>query len=1345
MIDSKYAVKYKMPHSVVHIVDNSSYNGPLQVVTAEDPSLLASIVVTGAPMGADNQMITINRSDVLGVAYSMANLSADDIKRYGQGVTYAGSLIEQGGPVRFMRVTPEDATYAVSSLVVQWRIDDTDNKLHVRFKVKEWPEEIQRDRFKNTAKVNEALVKYFKVDNVEVDSQGIWTQRAFINFISAGRGSVYNYMANAINMTAQAKRPANVRYEFDTIDTRTNQVVERFFASLVNVNNKDRTDAIESVNTVVSRRVAGSSITVPYVNTAAVRELYSVYMAYYKNMLDVIEPDEFISNAYKAMNINIFDMVFGNYIYNGTDTTTKMPFYQVDMLDTDIPEIPSERRLCVLNDPTLFNASNPEVLYDKVLESTYGVTRAGDSVHVGDLYLTTPGNSTANPKISIITSINQYTGNVTSMTIPRVFALSKESNYTELGSGKSVYITNIVSDIKNPYTADASSATINKMVSQGTISDGAVIAANRYDTSTGTPVPISGFDLYTVEVDTFEDAATGLKTKSTTLHLMDPSFYYKMLDRESHSGGIVGTGNAMGFEWTSVTPNPPKEGFQPDAAWNRPGATVVVQETVAGEGDPITVNKIYVNDYDRTADDNDNLTAHRIYVADAATHGIIGTPPTSVNLTDDLMGSQFDIQVYNNDAINTWKVSGIEIDPSTTTKVINAGEANEEKLSYKVGDQFYVAVIANANESAPGSAADTEQYVVETADETYIAYWQVVNKTTPYLTEAPADWTDGYVNYSKFDTATKRIVNVATMTKLETEPASFVGSDYYKIDTVTGKYVKGSSEETTWEADKWYSADPATQEFSEDLKVFKPGFIDNWNANKSRYTDNPDVSACRTIVTVQGVNVETGEITDISISNAAPYANETDASIYTVLTNSNLDPTTHPNAVLKGVFITTNEDDPRITQLQPTFKLNNFKVVTENSSPVSIKRYTITGSIGSLFRIQADPTVIPSNYYSSTYGINPTTEVGGVKLSGGYTGFFDDPDISDIEFKWKYSALLVKAFRGQIDPRIQSPNRTPAKFMFDAGYNTIVGSTILPYLTYTPADIINASIIFTDDEKEEILFHPEIIEGLKYEDIDVKQAMYDLMIYRCYHGMPEEMRPQGPGSGLSLHLDSGVTDANTAMLVNTSFAKRFDNPNASWDIGGWVDVETGLSYTFTKQIADNLIRHTRQTSINKPYVGDLTAITPDRYTTYFPDVDTTDWELRELLYNSGGNAWIMGPDGSLTRRSQRTLKRDSDTSDLMQESNMRTLSQLTYLLQNKIDAFLLEYNDDAIIKTLSDNVNNTFSNWVGTLVQNLQIQFVRDINPTDGGEILVCYCDVTFRGLILRVPIIVNINRRDTN
>lgn len=1340
MIETRFGLKYKMPHSLVHIVDNSQYNGPLPVITAEDPSLLASIVVTGAPMGADNEMITINRSDVLGVAYSMANLSTDDIKRYGQGVTYAGSLINQGGPVRFMRVTPEDSTYAVSSLVVQWRIDGTDNKLHVRFKTKEWPEDMQRDRFKNTARVNEALVKYFKVDNAETDSQGTWTQRAFINFIAAGRGSVYNHMANAINLTTQAKRPANVRYEFDTIDTRTNQVVERFYASLMNINNKGRADAIDSVNATIAKRLKGSSITVPYVNDAAVRELYDIYMKHYKNMLDIIEPDEFVSNAYKAMNINIFDMIFGNYIYNGTDTSTKMPFYQVDMIDTDIPKLSSEKILCVLNDNisigdsavSLWDKDNPTVLYDKILESTYGVTREGDSVHVGDIYLSTSGNSTSNPKMSIITAINQYTGTVTSMTIPRVYPLDgypvtgepwKTLRKTVSGGGKaSVVISTIVSDIfTDARTTNARSKTIDKYVNSNTITDSAVIAANRYD-ETNDNAPLPGFDLYTVEVKTTTTPGTGQIQKNYVLHYMDPGYYYEMLDRDAHSGGMLGTGNAMGFWYSKDS----------DVAWNRPGATVVVKEDVTGDNAPPSgiINKIYVNNYARTAADTED-TKNRIPVDDVAIHGIIGTPPTSVNLTEDLMGSQFDVQVYNNSAIDKWKISGVDIKSDSTYDPDNTA------LKFNVGDQFYLAVNAYANDIEAGSNSDPEKYTIKSGAEKFVEDW---NGSQPvadqFLTETPADWDVSYVNYNKYDQTTKDIVGIAKMTAVTTEPDDFDPTAYYKYTTVG--YVKGRATDT-WIGNSWFTSDiSSAPSFSADLNVLSNKMNSAWLSTKGGYTDSADTSSCKTIVNVTSVNSETGAITGVTISKAGSYNNTTEASILKVLTKAATDGTP-----IKGVLITNNSADPRL-DIKPEFTLTNFKVAEENSAPVEIKRYTVTGSLGSLFRVQNDPTIIPANYYSTTYGINPTSFDGGMRMSGGSTGFFDDVNMSEIEFKWRYSALLVRAFRGFIDPRIQSPTRCPAKFMFDAGYNTIVGSTILPYLTYTPADIINASIIFTEDEKEEILFNPEIIAGLKYEDIDVKQAMYDLMVYRCYQGIPDDMRPEGPGSGLSLHLDSGVTDANTAMLVNTSFAKRFDNPNASWDIGGWVDVDTGISYTFTKQIVDNLIRHSRQISINKPYVGKYSAIAADRYASYFPDVDTTDWELRELLYNSGGNAWIMGQDGSLSRRSQRTLLRDADTSDLLQESNMRTLSQLTCLLQNKIDSYLLEYNDDAVIKTLSDEVNNMFSNWIGTLVDGLEITFARDRN-IDGGEILVCYCDVTFRGLILRVPIIVNVNRREYN
>jgi hypothetical protein len=421
----------------------------------------------------------------------------------------------------------------------------------------------------------------------------------------------------------------------------------------------------------------------------------------------------------------------------------------------------------------------------------------------------------------------------------------------------------------------------------------------------------------------------------------------------------------------------------------------------------------------------------------------------------------------------------------------------------------------------------------------------------------------------------------------------------------------------------------------------------------------------------------------------------------------------------------------------------------ETTAADYIFRCNVQNAVNNTYRITyAAGITVPANYYVKNYGDilytspNMSTTEGGVPMILGSTGFFDD-NLSEIEFKWRYSALLVKAFRGEIDPRILSPIRVPAFYMFDAGFNTVVGMNVLPYTTPSVDDVIYASTIFTDDEKEAILYDKSLINNIKsYEDIDVKQAMYDLMIERVYQRIPEDKRPVGPGSGISLHLDSGITSAETAIAINNSFKQRFDNPNASWDIGGYVDANNGVSYTYLMQIIKNCFRHYRTFTINKPYVGDYSAINRQDYLSFFPDLDATDWEMRELYYNSGGNAWIMDVNGNLTRRSQRSLYREeTGTSDLYQESNMRTLTQFVYLIQSEIDHYLLEYNDDGVIKTMQETVNNKFAGWAGNLVESYDISFMRDLN-TDGGEILVCNVNVVFRGLILRVPIIVNVNRR---
>ena len=1146
MIDSKYALKYSMPHVVVHIVDNSSYTGALPAAVADDPSLYATLVVTGAPMGEDNKIVSITRSDILSAAYGLGSISVSDREKFGQTIDYAPSLLSQGAPVRFMRVTPEDATYGLVCIVMQWRVDEitaADPRVHVRFKTKEFPVDLQLRQFKNTKRLNEALIKQYNQDNVSEDGH-VWTQRVFINAISAGRGKVYNNMAFIINQTVQSKNPANVKYEFATVDTRTNLTVERFFASLVNVENGNRVDAIDPANVAVGKRVEGSSILVPYVNEKAVQELYGVYMNFYKEMLEdqSAVTDEFVKMAYATLNVNTFDVIYGNYLYNGTDSALKLPYYQVEMFDSDIPTLDKNHRISTINTAIDGIDFDKNVLYGKLIPLAYGVTDSADAVHVGDLYM----SSTTQPAISVIATINQYTKAVTSLTIPKVFAVA-ESTEEVYVKGSDIYSDAEKLNKKDPVDGviyinkeNASDRYIlNPEVSGKVIS----LASNRIkmvvsDTTDGTgskainnavankkisrfdtiAVKVSNsFDLYTVSAINTE--AVG-KADAYTLKKWTDEDVYNNLDWASHSSGSAGVGNVIG----RTTEDP---------AWSRDGATIIKD------------GKVYVNTYAALGTDG------TIPTIEIATTRRFEKAPTEVAITTDIVGASYDVLIYKADNVETWSITGVKVNASGT--------------GYVTGDEI----------SVDGKCT----FAVDTVDESG---------------------------------------------KVQTIKAIIPAEDITTNPTGTGVSTTGG--------------------------------------------------------TGSGLTVD-------------------------------------------------------ITGAPKTYKAN--------TSPDKIVRYIVSGVTGSLFRVSESPMAIPTNYYTDQYGISLSSEDGGVRIAYGSTGFFDDDTMNSVVYKWKYSALLVRAYKGELDPRITSPTRVPAKYLFDGGTNTVYGQTILPELRYDPADIIAASSIFTEEEKEEVLFNPSVLDDINGdEDIDVKQAMYDLMKYRCFYMIPAEKRPIGDGSGMSLHLDSGVTDAQTAIAINTSFARRFDNWNASWDIGGFYDVETGLPCTYVKQLVDNLIAHCKKYTVNKPYVGKYSVITKDRYTSYFPDIDTTDWDMRELLYNSGGNAWIADINGNLRRQSQRTFHRDSTTSDLLQENNVRTLSQLVYLLQNKIEDCLLEYNDDGVLQTLSNEVNIMFSKWAGNLVDSLNIQFYRDTN-TDGGDIVVCDVAVTFRGLILRVPIKVNVNRRE--
>ena len=1332
MLDNKYAVKYKMPHSLLHIVDNSGNRENLPTTVADDPSLYSTIVVTATPMGADNRIINLNRADVAAISFGLNNVTAEDVRKYGQSIEYPLSLIENAqSPVKLLRVTPDGSTYAYTIILVQWKIEN--EELHVRFVKGDMPAGIRVDRFKNPEKLNDAII-----NKMATQAPDGWNQKVFMNVIAAGRGKIYNDFAFAINFGQQGKRPSNCRYIFSTINTNTSLVVERFAASISNETTTTTSfyEPLDDVNTVVGKRVEGSSILIPFLNKDAVNTVYKEYTTLMNAKLE--EPESLTDDEiryYKTLNINIFDMVYGHYIYEGSEYDIRLPHYLVDMIDTEIAQLPERDRFQIIDgvstDDNLFDSSKPYALWNYLYPNTYGVTHAGDAVYVGSTYISYVSNYLY-PVINVVTNINQYTGAVTSIGFDRVFVKDMLAETNNFYSKK---LTALIPD-----------ANIDPALVDGNSDNDYTPLVDQPDNWT------TNFSSYYVKNENDEYVEyTGVAPDWAS------ATYYSKSD-----------------ETYTLTQSKPDDWDTNFAKYYTARFNAVTGETApAFEAGKYFSNSStsYTRLYEEPADWTTDYTSY--YVA-------INSPAAVAAVSGSFVTGQFYERVF--DPSND--VKDILNNSAVLNRLIRIGVFKPYADDEKTEDGFY-AIAFTKSDGTYGVCSIR----LDNGENDAVTVTKVGINTHSILSviDFTESRTGNLIGKNKSDAAFIRpgytcIVNVcADPSNIHTNPqridtvyvTEITDADLYvngydtaydvALDVVNGKHIA-----VTGNTDVCGNV-PTGVNITNSIIGHEYDIIVYPNELKSAVTTaSPMFSQLTTTATDYGSVITANSGAGYEVATIGSVL--TDATItsnttirFKVIAGDPVTPTdqtlVHPT-VLELVSWNRSYDGDFDTQ-QIDLYYNGGKVVTINASYRDMKvtsmtgdnsakvivRYSITGSIGSLNRAQVINNAIPVNYYTNNFGENPSTEAGGFRLDGGSTGFFDD-DISSIEFKWRYSELLVKAYRGEIDPRIMSPARCPAKYMFDGGTNTIVGQNIVGNVSYRPVDIINASTIFTEEEKDEILYDESIVTSFiddftTTNDIDVKQAMYDLMVYRCYYGMPEEKRPIGPGYGLSLHLDAGITNATTTSLVNSSYKKRFTNPNASWDIGGYTSSVNGVTYTYTKWIVDHMIAHCKATSVNKPFVMTYATIPNDEYTSFFPDLDITDWDMRELLYTSGGNAWVPDINGNLMRRSQRTMKSDNELSDLVQESNMRTLSQLCYILQNTIDEKLYEYNDDGVLKTLTDLCNNKFSNWVGNLVEGLEISFERDINPLDGGEIVVCYCNVTFRGLILRVPIIVNVQHRN--
>ena len=439
-------------------------------------------------------------------------------------------------------------------------------------------------------------------------------------------------------------------------------------------------------------------------------------------------------------------------------------------------------------------------------------------------------------------------------------------------------------------------------------------------------------------------------------------------------------------------------------------------------------------------------------------------------------------------------------------------------------------------------------------------------------------------------------------------------------------------------------------------------------------------------------------------------------------------------------------------------------------------RYKVTAidpDTGNISYDQGEEAFIDDAEYD---GINISSE-SAMRLTGGSDGDFEEITVNgetraptDAELKLLLAREEVKAFHGEKDRRVLSPAQMDFDFIFDANYN-MTSDTLS--VDDTIQAVYGNSTVLTDDDYDSLVVTAQT-GALEFTDLNVKKAIFDLTEFRCKNGMTIANREEDYGAGMSAQFDCGlvgfnVTNASADIAEILTMFEQFIGRCCSIDLGYYqiFDPYTGkrISVTCTYFMAEKLIPHLVRYGMNKPWVqkyAELRAInrnkslqTPNQMIrdTFRPNIDLIDWDVKERLYTYRINYYLLRDEGrSVQRACQNTRQLDlarllagvSMASDLLEESNVRVLNALKKGLDKACQGYLYEWNEPEARKGYTDAQMAIYRPWIGTLVQDLRIRFEAD-EWEQNRQIMHCYCDVAFRGIVKRIIVEININKPQYN
>lgn len=389
----------------------------------------------------------------------------------------------------------------------------------------------------------------------------------------------------------------------------------------------------------------------------------------------------------------------------------------------------------------------------------------------------------------------------------------------------------------------------------------------------------------------------------------------------------------------------------------------------------------------------------------------------------------------------------------------------------------------------------------------------------------------------------------------------------------------------------------------------------------------------------------------------------------------------------------------------------------------------------------------------------------GIALAGGHDGDFEEITVngetrapSAAEMKLLLSREFVKAFRGEKDRKILSPARVALDFIFDANYNLTSSETLEIETTTVP--LYNNSSVITDQDSRALSILGVASESLSFSDLNVKAAMYDLNEFRCRNGMT--INPNMEGAGTSLYLDCGLlgmkkVGVNEELSNIITSMEDFTGRQTSVDLGylSIFDPKSGkkVNVTVTYLLAQYLVPHLIKYGLNKPFTysyAKFTAIQKDKTLissgemirdSFKPEIDLIDWDVKEDLYKSRINYYIVSNEGRTVQRACQNT-RQTDASALLEENNVRVLNTFKKGLEEACRTYMYEWNEPEVRKGYTQAQMEKYRPWIGTMVQDLDIYF--DANEWETERMIMhCYASIKFRNIAKRIILEININKPD--